>query len=70
MPRNPNQFDDFDYWKDFVRATIFGTVIANMAGERLRSGAGAPGPEEMAGFVEEAEGVCDLWEDSVNERSP
>lgn len=62
-----NSFNDFDHWKDHMRASIAAASIAVQAFDKLRSGRGAPDVDDMRHFAEEGEAVADLWVESLGE---
>lgn len=60
-----SQFNNYEHWRDHVRATIFAQYIALQCRDWMREGRGGVTPEAMAGFVEEAGAVADLWLETV-----
>jgi hypothetical protein len=57
-------FDDFDFWRHSLRASIIGASIARQAHDKMSEGRGAPGAEDMRRYMEEANALADLWDEA------
>jgi hypothetical protein len=47
--------------------SVYGATVAAQVRERFSEGKGAPTPEDMLAFVEEAQAVADMAEEAWNE---
>lgn len=52
-------------WKMHMRIGIMSSTIALMVREHFKAGKGAPSPEDMERFKEEAGAVAELWEEGT-----
>lgn len=57
---------DYESFMQATRLSLVTSAIALMVRDRMNEGRGAPTKEDMARYIEEAEGIVELYEEALD----